>query len=1337
MNKTFKVVFNKARGALMVANEMTSSVQAKGTRTVIAATMAATVIGMSTVAAASTNPTTISEDTTITLDGSKMPAYQDESVTLENGATLTLEGVTNQHGFLGGTTGTSIAGDGNLVLNSKGTGDIGASFGEKLKDVNVNSIKITSECYGIYKSNLGVVSEIQAKTIDVTAADTAFYTSGPGVAFKNFDSLALTSTVEGHAINNNSASTVSFQGGNVELTAASRGALSNMGTGSTIFDVDNLTVKTLSTKEEGARKQSAVYAEQGTINAVAKNTISITANKGDYEAFGVYATGGGKVLLKANNVEVKSDNNGLRANANSSVEVMGKTIDVGVGDNKGYAVLGCGGTVNIGDSTTESVTLTGSGFGIWAFHEKKMAEAAQSTVNVKAKRINISSDTFGVHAQNGTEFADVPAYRSSINLTADEITVNSKNLGLSAFSNGRIDVTGNLMVEAPNAIDVRGNSTMNINTDGQHTTALKGDVVFETPNSPGDSQNSGKIINADVNLGLHGDGSVWTGRSYQEYQVGDGDGKHYVQSVELVNPPYYGNVTGFKTEISNGGQWNVTGDSFVNTLTLSDGGVVIGGAEAKKLNVEHFTLSGANNTLKLAKDAELTVSDGKIKFENGASLITNFDTAYKNLTTDADGAVTGADAKLAVEVEGKDKDASIVMDDAFVYTAAGLESLAGAYTKQGIGAVYLTNGTAKVGETLELVGGIVNENQHVQATTDSSGNIVRDGLAGAASIKVVDGSNNPQIINEVSISSDLVLVGDADNKHLIQNANGDSVSKVVVQEDANLNLGSISQAKATFGKLPELEIGTGQLVVENIVASVKKLIASSGAEIYIGSDKKAGALHADTLDLSQAGSFVFIDPAFTPNGTISDASFLTAGSLVDSTVANTVIVGQNSVAAFHATQADAVTAFNKMGKTWGTDVTAALYLGQAVNVTGSLMVDGMQTASPGEAVGVSSGELDVLPGVTIAAKGMLMLDQPAIGSATAIDGHLTFADGSYLGVVNTLAGTTTLATEVTGSDVVTVVTDNPFFVGSVNGNVLTTEVSTSGGMAAIGSTGIQAMTRRADSHLARSIADRTALDQEMAQGTNLWVDVTGERYEADKLDHNGSFRSDMGYGAFGADVVLTKDMTAGAAVQYGKGSLRSSVAFIKNDIDNYGFDLYGSVKLGEDAKIVGELAYVKSTNDITSSQTALNQKVDADMYSAGVTAQYRLTAGNFQFVPSVGVRVSRLETDAMQVGAVSIDKQKQTIVQVPVALRVNGVEQGAGGWKLAPSAKVAVVPTFGDKDITVFGVDQTVIDTSPVQADLGIRAANGNLMINANFLLGGGKDGASAVGGKVGLKYVF
>ena len=45
MNKSFKVVFNKARGALMVVNEVTSSVQAKGTKTVIATAVATMMVG--------------------------------------------------------------------------------------------------------------------------------------------------------------------------------------------------------------------------------------------------------------------------------------------------------------------------------------------------------------------------------------------------------------------------------------------------------------------------------------------------------------------------------------------------------------------------------------------------------------------------------------------------------------------------------------------------------------------------------------------------------------------------------------------------------------------------------------------------------------------------------------------------------------------------------------------------------------------------------------------------------------------------------------------------------------------------------------------------------------------------------------------------------------------------------------------------------------------------------------------------------------------------------------------------------------------------------------------
>ena len=160
-------------------------------------------------------------------------------------------------------------------------------------------------------------------------------------------------------------------------------------------------------------------------------------------------------------------------------------------------------------------------------------------------------------------------------------------------------------------------------------------------------------------------------------------------------------------------------------------------------------------------------------------------------------------------------------------------------------------------------------------------------------------------------------------------------------------------------------------------------------------------------------------------------------------------------------------------------------------------------------------------------------------------------------------------------------------------------------------------------------------------------------------------------------------------------------------------------------------------NDITSSQTALNQSVDTEMYSFGLRAMYEVTAGNFSFVPSIGLRVSQLSTDEMKVGSVKVDDQDQTLVQVPIALRINAADFNAGGWVVAPSMKIAYVPTFGDKDIEVLHHTQDVIDTAPVQADIGLRVGKDNMLFNVNMLLGSGEYGTSAIGGKVGFKYVF
>lgn len=203
-------------------------------------------------------------------------------------------------------------------------------------------------------------------------------------------------------------------------------------------------------------------------------------------------------------------------------------------------------------------------------------------VNISAENININSYADfaapAVWAQGG----------GSVSLNGENINLKSKEYGLVAFSGGELNVNGNLTVNADRAIGTRGDSTIDINTDGKHITVLNGDIVFETPNSPGNAQNSGRIINSYVNINLSGEGSSWTGRAYQEYKVeveNESGVYKYTHSVELDAPDYYGDVTGFKMNINNGASWNMTDDSFINNITVENGGVVNVQEGVKEFNI--------------------------------------------------------------------------------------------------------------------------------------------------------------------------------------------------------------------------------------------------------------------------------------------------------------------------------------------------------------------------------------------------------------------------------------------------------------------------------------------------------------------------------------------------------------------------------------------------------------------------------------------------------------------------------------------------------------------------------------------------------------------------------
>lgn len=298
----------------------------------------------------------------------------------------------------------------------------------------------------------------------------------------------------------------------------------------------------------------------------------------------------------------------------------------------------------LGDSNTNNITIlnTGDGIAVWASGDN--TKSGSSYLELNAKEVNITAKEMAVHVQNNTQEVEAPKGAASVAINADTININSDSLGLSAFSNGQMNVKGNLTVNAPHAIDVRGNSTVNINTDGAHTTVLNGDIVFETPNAPGDPQNSGNLINAYVNVNFTGEESVWNGRAYKNYRIQDDNGEYVgIESVDWETPDRYGYVTGFKVSFKDGATWNLTGPSIVNDATFGAGSTLkIKGSDFEE-STGKYALNGSG-TLSVEEGAKLVI-DGMEK--NTYNIATGFATNQgENFTVVNDNALMQTEMKL-------------------------------------------------------------------------------------------------------------------------------------------------------------------------------------------------------------------------------------------------------------------------------------------------------------------------------------------------------------------------------------------------------------------------------------------------------------------------------------------------------------------------------------------------------------------------------------------------------------------------------------------------------------------------------------------------------------------
>lgn len=417
---------------------------------------------------------------------------------------------------------------------------------------------------------------------------------------------------------------------------------------------------------KGEIGSAALYADKSNIKVDANKVVVNTTNAKEH-AFAVYSNWGSDIELgKDANAEVQISSSsegtamgvaaasaegakpptleGLKGETSSTtttaapegkVTIHGAKIDVSA-DGKSARGL------YAQDNNKISVGNAGSDIQISAKGEDAVGVLAlvHGSVDLNGKNAVINAEgsqaSEGIHVQNNDK-----DNRATVNVNTENTTINAKS-ALVAMSHSVLNVNSNLVTNGKNAILTRGNSDVNINVDGKYTTQLNGDIVFNVTNDG----NSGKEADANVNINLNNAESYLNG-SVKKTQSG---------STEGVNM----DVDGMKLNIANGASWNMTGDSFANDVTVSDGGKINVQEGAKNFNADSIAMNNGNINLQgSGQKAEVNELKGK-----GGIITTNSLDNKLNIGTKA------ADATLKVEGSGE-------IGDKILAGKATLEELAG------------------------------------------------------------------------------------------------------------------------------------------------------------------------------------------------------------------------------------------------------------------------------------------------------------------------------------------------------------------------------------------------------------------------------------------------------------------------------------------------------------------------------------------------------------------------------------------------------------------------------------------------------------------------------------
>lgn len=420
---------------------------------------------------------------------------------------------------------------------------------------------------------------------------------------------------------------------------------------------------------KGEIGSAALYANKSNIEVDANKVVINTTNAKEH-AFAVYSNWGSDIKLgKDANSEVQISSSsegiatgvavasvkgatppaleGLKGETSSTptvvapdgkVTIQGAKINVSAEGKKARGLYAQDNNKISAGNTGSDIQISVKGedaIGVLALVHGSVDLNGKNAVIHAESRGNLASE--GIHVQN-TELTDT-AHRATVNVNTENTTIHADS-ALVAMSNSVLNVNSNLVTHGKNAILTRGNSDVNINVAGKHTTQLNGDIVFNY-----DGASSGTVIDSNVNVNLNGEGSFWTGNTKAEWNNGN-EGKPDADKMK---------VSHMTLQVENGAQWNPTSVKEVGDNSAS------AGSQAVALN----SLKLNNGVVNLDSDKLGTNSSVKVENISGNGTITTNSLVNKLVIDTKD-----AGTKLKVEGSGE-------IGDKILAGKATLEDLAG------------------------------------------------------------------------------------------------------------------------------------------------------------------------------------------------------------------------------------------------------------------------------------------------------------------------------------------------------------------------------------------------------------------------------------------------------------------------------------------------------------------------------------------------------------------------------------------------------------------------------------------------------------------------------------